>query len=599
MKKLKIAALFFLVWGFVSAYEVRGQTAYGISIAHVNQGSRTIEGYSGTWLDYYAGIYYDPEVIGDIYRTDDSETSLAWGRHIGYADILPAEVYMATNNYVEGKSYCTYSQHYVWSYYYTGGYSNWFDPFRYSFFSPGYPPWPGSPFGNYWVIPRRHRLGSTEACVTVPYPPTPTPTPMPTATPTPLPCDPLLGESCQEQEQIVMQRIRPVRPTNTSGVSGGGNTTEVAICVVPARPNVAANLQLVRRPEHVNSGGHIGAAHTGLRPIGKLARTSGVSGSDGCFRTTYSSSHISGYVGVDGTMSGSQPIGEDILIRVDGLFELGPGDDHVLVHNDVAHPAYHFGTGVSNISHRNIASDYRQEFYGTGPIPEADKIHYNDMGLALGGKFDLPPRGQPKPNWLNTGSHAEHREGINTDTRSRNIPTNRWIQLNRIFFDNGSTRTKDETTTGSPHWHLRFEYGVVRSAERTPHSYIEDAFSAAIGNESEQSGYETWLSRLTLAKASGQEQLLSEAKALQLGIFVSSEYGPSMKTNTQFVTDVLTSHLLREPSQAEIDYWVSFMNGRPPSESKAKRQRRVLTEIQSLPEFSQVVLSLVDPTLSQ
>lgn len=181
--------------------ETSAQTAYGLSIVQYNPAPRTVTGLSATWLDYWAGLYYDPEVIGELYRTDDPETSLDQGSMIGYADTIPAVVNLQTSNYLEGKTYCTYSQHAAYGYYYyvSGGSSWWFDPFRYTFMSGG-TPWGGFPFTYYYTIPRRYRLGTTQACVTIPFPdPTPTPTPgclgsnpigcqgTPTPTPTPNP----------------------------------------------------------------------------------------------------------------------------------------------------------------------------------------------------------------------------------------------------------------------------------------------------------------------------------------------------------------------------------------------------------------------------
>lgn len=590
MKRLGIISTLLIVFTTLAAvYEAGAQTAYGISIVRANSNTRIVDGYSGTWLDYYAGLYYDPEVIGDIYRTDNPEASLATGRHIGYADIIPAEVVLQTSNFVEGKTYCTYSQHSVWSYYYTGGYSSWFDPFRYSFSSSGYPPWPGSTFGYYWVIPRRHFLGWTEACVTIPVPPPPTPTPTPTPNPTPTPCDPLEGGSCNDYTVTVTTNPTSLRPT---GVSGVVNSANVSVCIEPAQANLAASIQLVRRAGFVNTGGHVGSLHVGgQRPMGKLASVSGVTGANGCFYTKYSPSHISGYVGIDGTITGTTAQG-NILVRVDGLFDLGQGVDYRLIGDKPWHPQNHFGTGQANISLHDIAADYRFEFYPSTPIPEDEKVAYNDVSLEYGGKFEVDH------NWLNTGFHGEHREGINCDTRSINIPPNRHNRLMQIFFDNGSTRTNDERNTPQPHWHLRFEYNFPASiVQRTPHMFVEDTFDAALLRESSQTEYQNWFGRITNAKATGQAELLLEAKALQKTIYAESEYGARHRTDTEFVQDVFASHLYREPTVAELNYWVSYLQNLPPSVPIRKRRPRLLDEFQSRTEFQDVVLGLVDPTL--
>ena len=74
---------------------------------------RYVDGYTTTWLDYYAGLYYDPAVLGELYRTDMNETPLDAGYDEGYADLIDAEVYLFTRNYVEGKTYCTSGVHFI------------------------------------------------------------------------------------------------------------------------------------------------------------------------------------------------------------------------------------------------------------------------------------------------------------------------------------------------------------------------------------------------------------------------------------------------------------------------------------------------------
>jgi hypothetical protein len=278
---------------------------------------------------------------------------------------------------------------------------------------------------------------------------------------------------------------------------------------------------------------------------------------------------------------------------VDGLFPLGTGPDHTLVGQTTSHPDNHHALGIVNQSLRQIAADYRAEFYPNGNIPEDHKVAYNDMSLPLGGKFDLGNR------WENTSlRHAEHREGINCDVRSNNIPNTRWNRLKETFEARGSTRTLDETGTNAPHWHTRFEYGNPRSVERTPHSFVEDAFDGALTRESTQSEYDVWFNRITIAKSQGPTELIAEAKLFQKELFASSEYVARNRTQAEFVQDVYWTHLSREASAAEIDFWVDFMANLPASYPANRRRARMLYEFQLLPEFEQFLLGLVDPTLS-
>jgi len=118
------------------------------------------------------------------------------------------------------------------------------------------------------------------------------------------------------------------------------------------------------------------------------------------------------------------------------------------------HPVNHYGTATALTNLPLIANDYKSQFYpdggnGSTPIPDADKLRYNDMSLVVGGKFEIAA------DWGN-GSHAEHRVGINCDVFSGNIPGNRWQTLTQIFANHGSPNYNDETATAS-HWHLRFQ----------------------------------------------------------------------------------------------------------------------------------------------
>lgn len=604
MKKIIIATCLSLFWILGTAVvNISAQTAYGISIVRYNTDTRIVDGYSGTWLDYGAGLYYDPEVIGDLYRADMNETSLDHGRHLGYGDIIPAEVYLRTTNFVEGRTYCTYSQHAVWGYFYYVQMARWFDPFRYSTFFANPSPWPGLPFSYFYVVPRRYYLGYTQACIAIPTPPPPTPTPSPTATPSPTPPPPTptptpcpggaAGGECPAYTVIVEVNPATLRP---SGVTGGGNTANVSVCIRPAQADLAASLQLVRRPEHADSGGHIESQHTGLRPLGKLEKSSGRTRSDGCLRTKYSPSHISGFVGINGTITGTTA-GTNVWVQVPDVLGMSDGEDYNFIGSRPWHPANHNGTLAALTGLQQIAADYRREYYGNGPMPENEKLHYNDMSLTSGGKFDLAR------NWLNTGGHSEHREGTNTDVRCcvdpGNIPRSRWARLNDFFTSRGSARTNDETGTANPHWHLRFEFGNQRFAERTPHIFVEDVFSAVLKRESTQDEYEQWLARITAAKAAGQSELLAEAKSFVLERFLTSGYGGRQLSNEQFIADVFWAHVFREPTIEETQLWLDYLRNLPPSIPQDRKRRRLIEAFQLGTEFQDVVFGIVDPPVPQ
>ena len=310
--------------------------------------------------------------------------------------------------------------------------------------------------------------------------------------------------------------------------------------------------------------------HTGTRPLGKLATATVRTGSDGGFSTTYNASHISGTVGIDATAV-ARSTGVELGIRVQRLVEIPAGQNNGRIINDTAHPVNLAVTSAALTSLVNIANQYKQEFYGNNPIPDNDQIHYNDASLPFGGKFDL------SDCWSNGGSHGEHRVGKNVDVRCcanpGDIPQDRWVRLNQIFRDQGSTDTYDETGTNAPHRHLRFYYGAPhRAAERTPHVFVEDVFGAVFKRESTQEEYERWLNRITFAKSQGQAHFLTEAKTLEKETFASSNYGVISKSNEQFVTDVFWSHVFRDPTVGELAYWVDFLLNQAPGSPKSSER---------------------------
>lgn len=152
MKKLIFVFSMLIFWTLgMMVSETKAQYVYYYADVRYVQSQRYVDGYTYTHLDYYAGLYYDPAVKGELYRTDFpyNEIPLDSGYDVGYANIFDAEVYLFSTNYVEGKRYCTSSTHFV------------IDAYT----------------GNRSVVAR------LSPCITIPIPPTPTPTPTPT------PCD--------------------------------------------------------------------------------------------------------------------------------------------------------------------------------------------------------------------------------------------------------------------------------------------------------------------------------------------------------------------------------------------------------------------------
>ena len=222
-------------------------------------------------------------------------------------------------------------------------------------------------------------------------------------------------------------------------------------------------LQIINNSADAGSdGGHKESLHTGARPLGNLGRTSGVTGADGCFRTTYTPPHIAGKFKLKATISGIQNE-TDIYIYVSNLVQLEPGENYRLNGGIIdcnvpdssctptpgrqAHPSNHWVTPEARIGLINVANAYKAQFYGNGPIAPADMVTYNDASLEWGGKFDLGRK------WANTGAHSEHREGLSIDTRSSNLH-GRDAQFIQIFLAN-NFGFNDERT-GDLAFHLRY-----------------------------------------------------------------------------------------------------------------------------------------------
>ncbi len=568
-----------------------------------------MDGYSGTALDYYAGIYYDPTVEGTLYRRDNPEESLSEGYNEGYADIIPAEVYHFSTNFVEGKTYCTYSDHRIRAYYYYANNYNWFDPFRYSsFIYTGGNTFPGYPFSYYYYSTRRYRLGVTEACITIPYAPTPTPTPTatpspsPTITPnpSPTPCDPSLTVACQLNMELAVGS--PLRPL---GVSGGDKKAAVVVCLdngATGIPNQNVTLRVFSSTS--NTGGHVDATHSGSRPIGRLDKTNGVTGQDGCFYTKYMTPHISGFVTIEAAASGLEKH-KEVLVGLPGLSELTEGDNYKLIGDDSYHPRNHYGSAEIIVGIPAIADAYKVRFYGDNSIPEDEKLGINDISLIFGGKFDLKKDGALKPDWHNLSRiHKYHREGNSVDIRCcvtpNQIPANRRAAFRELALANGASRFLEE---GNPkHFHLSFNNESNTVAEtsddplniQTPHSFVENTYEVVLDRFATQAEWENWHTRIVEAKAQGNTQLLQKAKDFKRSLFVQSEYVARHRTNAEFIEDVFWSHLFREPTEQESQYWQNYLQNIPPHVPQNRRRARLIEEFELNSEFENLVLDMVD-----
>jgi len=243
------------------------------------------------------------------------------------------------------------------------------------------------------------------------------------------------------------------RSIYASGTFPSPTTATVTVQTIPAfLSNIPVTLYLA---EIGGAGGH--SNHTGTRPLGTLAATQGVTDDTGAFRTTYTSSIFGGQVAIFAQVPalGVGDKGDTVQVGV-ALTSMGAGPNYILYHNDPYHLGYHYGTATALTNLPLIANDYKAQFYpdgnnGSTPIPEADKLNFNDMSLVNGGKFEAFLGGQPA--WGPSVAHQEHRVGINCDVRNVNVSQTRRAALEQIFQQRGSPNFLDEGN----HWHLRFQ----------------------------------------------------------------------------------------------------------------------------------------------
>ena len=581
MKNRILAATFlacFLI--AVTPQKSYSQSVYGLSSVGYDSNTREIFGLSATWLDYQLAWYYDPEVLGELYWQFNNEVPLDSGYGVGlslpqYGILIPAVVDLYSTSYLPLTRYTTFSTHFIRSYYFYDTCSGFFgffapcyvDPFGFGgFFGGFFGPsslFPANPFNPFGFMPgRRFTLGTTEASIVTPPGPFCLPSlkigesmvtadgatapacPTPTPTPTPTPITTIL-------------EITPVVLT-PSATAGGNNTAEVKVRTVPATANRAVTITYDAVQD---SGGHIDAHHTGVRPRGSLRMPKNpVTNAAGEFITTYTPSHIAGIVNFQATVAGgssSTQIG--VNMRVLDLVPLQPGANYELIGTTTSHPGNHFGTALANTGLAQIADDYKNEYYAQVPIPQDDKLHYNDQSIVWGGKFELNAR------WGNEQrDHAEHRRGINCDVRCCNgpgtVPQARWARLNQFFFQRGSTDTNDETQSTHPHWHLRFLFGAQNQAiNRNAGHFVAETFISALEREPDSDEFQERMDTIDAAHVQGQTQTIDAAKALTTALFESVEYANRNRSDEEFVEDLYATYLLRAPEPAGYAFWLNIL----------------------------------------
>ncbi|MCB1024718.1 MAG: hypothetical protein KDB79_10030 [Acidobacteria bacterium] len=613
----KLAVLTILLFSFLGLVETANAQCEGhVYITSLSlQSENSVQGFTSTELDYCAGLYYDPANNGSFVENYGSGSAiLRTGYTQGYGDSVPAELNFFSLAPVNNGSYTTNGNHYVVAYYqvyvpvYYGYY--WYDPFGFGFsegaggsdvyYSPddygywGYATyWMESPqyvgttsdtvtyTGQTLCLPGQQFTSSGQACSSLPG------------------CE--SGLAFSNTGEICPGYVPPVEAPNSVAVAvvfdddilppkktTGYHTARVSACI--STPGYQQGLPVAMFLEAIDEDtGHDKNFHTGTRPLGTLRESKGATDSNGCFTTIYYPPYFSGKIRARAIISGVS--GEAVAwVLVENLARLEKGDNYRLngsgsavdcdapectaayMSNPLrrAHPSNHWVKIDAIPALVSIANDYKRAFYGSGYIPPAEMITYNDASLRWGGKFDLGRK------WLNTGAHLEHREGTNVDTKTLNIPTYRQDALLQILRQN-NFGFNDERRSSAPHLHIRWndlretgasnvlENGIDTGANSnagvsvTTSELLGNAVETAFDRPISQGDFESWYPPLSGARSQGANAFLQEVKTLFRQFFASQEYVLRSRTDAEFISDVFASHLFREPTDQEISHWTTYL----------------------------------------
>jgi len=193
-----------------------------------------------------------------------------------------------------------------------------------------------------------------------------------------------------------------------------------------------------------DSGGHIDARHTGVRPVGRHQPAAGAADDYGYFYATYYADEVGGVVQSvvhcvtlwvacrDGSVS--------FGVGLPTLQELGAGTGYVLTGDKLPHPSNHWGEPNFVSAVVSVADSFNREYPDT-------TLRYNDISLQYGGVFDVQTATQTGYDW--TPPHRGHRRGTNMDISIPPTVAQR-NTLERLYTLQGVSVLREDAA----HWHL-------------------------------------------------------------------------------------------------------------------------------------------------
>lgn len=189
-----------------------------------------------------------------------------------------------------------------------------------------------------------------------------------------------------------------VRPWNTGGNS---QTTVSVLATEDGKPVSGIPIQLSAKGVE-GTGGH---DHDGSRPAGIFSVSSGVTGDDGKFVSTYTASEFGGIERITASSSGVKD-SIDVIVKVDGLVPLA-GSRNLITFTSTE--AYHklansdYGTPATLAVIQSGVGEYAFEYGMSADV----YLAVIDMSLPWGGLFDVLGNWRPK--------HDLHRVGKSVD----------------------------------------------------------------------------------------------------------------------------------------------------------------------------------------
>lgn len=118
MKFIKLTKLaIFLALILAVSGEAKAQYAYALSDIVYDNTTKKVTSFSGTALDFWAGLHYDPAVVGGMFQESNL---LGYASATGYSNIFDAIVKLRTTFPAPPDTrYDVLSDHYIAAYFYT------------------------------------------------------------------------------------------------------------------------------------------------------------------------------------------------------------------------------------------------------------------------------------------------------------------------------------------------------------------------------------------------------------------------------------------------------------------------------------------------